>query len=161
MFSDALEDVLSALAQPRYVVPRLVVEPPRGLAGGIALAGRRMLTGGVPAAVVYYAVPAVLGARKNLAATFGTAWNARVSPGAMLCTASREGAGVLAAQRVMTRSRLLRRSGLFGDRRAERSRHPARQCSRRGGTRQALAFGDPPGFGGLTEPARRWAAPIR
>ena len=31
VFSDALEDVLSPLAQPRYVVPRLVVEPPDGL----------------------------------------------------------------------------------------------------------------------------------
>ena len=33
----------------------------RGLAGGIALAARRLITGGVPAAVVYHAVPAVLG----------------------------------------------------------------------------------------------------
>jgi len=31
--------------------------------------------------------------------TFEAAWNARVSPGAMLYTASPEGAGVLAAQR--------------------------------------------------------------
>jgi len=99
VFSDALEDVLSPLAQPRYVVPRLVVEPPDGLAGGIALAARRLITGGVPAAVVYHAVPAVLGARKNLAVAFEAAWNARVSPGAMLYTASPEGAGVLAAQR--------------------------------------------------------------
>jgi superfamily II DNA or RNA helicase len=99
VFSDALEDVLSPLAQPRYVVPRLVVEPPDGLAGGIALAGRRLVTGAVPAAVVYHAVPAVLGVRKNLAVAFEAAWNARVSPGAMLYTGSPEGAGVLAAQR--------------------------------------------------------------
>jgi hypothetical protein len=49
--------------------------------------------------VVYHAVPAVLGARKNLAVTFEMAWNVRVSPGAMLYTASPEGAGILAAQR--------------------------------------------------------------
>ena len=99
VFSDALEDVLSPLAQPRYVVPRLVVEPPDGLAGGIALAARRLITGGVPAAVVYHAVPAVLGVRRNLATAFEAAWHARVSPGAMLYSASPEGAGVLAAQR--------------------------------------------------------------
>jgi superfamily II DNA or RNA helicase len=98
-FSSALEDVLSPLAQPRYVVPRLVVEPPGGLAGGFGLALRGLVTGRPGGSVVYHAVPAVLGARKQLAGAFEAAWHARVSPGPMLCTGSPEGAGILAEQR--------------------------------------------------------------
>jgi superfamily II DNA or RNA helicase len=98
-FSAALEEVLSPLAQPRYVVPRLVVDPPDGLAGGFVLAVRGLVTGHPAGSVVYHAVPGVLGARKQLAAAFETAWHARVSPGPMLYTGSPEGAGILAEQR--------------------------------------------------------------
>jgi superfamily II DNA or RNA helicase len=98
-FSAALEEVLSPLAQPRYVVPRLVVEPPRGLAGGFRLAVRSVVTGRPGGTVVYHAVPGVLGARKQLAAAFEAAWHARVSPGPMLYTGSPAGAGILAEQR--------------------------------------------------------------
>ena len=98
-FSGALEEVLSPLAQPRYVVPRLVLGPPRGLAGGFGLAARGLVTGQPGGSVVYHAVPGVLGARKQLAAAFETAWHARVSPGPMLYTGSPEGAGILAEQR--------------------------------------------------------------
>jgi hypothetical protein len=85
--------------QPRYVVPRLVVEPPRGLAGGVGLAVRGLVTGHPGGSVVYHAVPAALGARKQLATAFEAAWHARVSPGPMLYTGSPEGAGILAEQR--------------------------------------------------------------
>jgi hypothetical protein len=99
VFSTALDDVLSPLAQPRYVIPRLIVAPPRGLAAAAAIAARRLVAGHLPGSVVYHAVPAVLGTRKNLAEAFERAWNARVSPGQVVYTGSPEGAGILAAQR--------------------------------------------------------------
>lgn len=98
-FSTALEEVLSPLAQPRYVVPRLIVPSPRSLGAALGLAVRRLVTGRLPATVVYHAVPTVLGASKRRAAAFEQAWHDRVSPGPMLFTGSPEGTGVLAAQR--------------------------------------------------------------
>jgi hypothetical protein len=99
LFADALEETLSPLARPRYVIPRLIVAPPPGPGAAARLALRRLLTGHVPATVVYHAVPTALSANKKLASTFGQAWNAHVSPGRILYTGSPEGAGALAAQR--------------------------------------------------------------
>jgi superfamily II DNA or RNA helicase len=102
-FAGALDEVLSPLAHPRYIVPRLFVAPPaderaaRRLARGatrLSAAGN-----GVAATVVYHAVPTVLGANAKLARAFAAAWNARVSPGEMLYTGSPEGTGILVAQR--------------------------------------------------------------
>jgi hypothetical protein len=99
VFAAALDEVLSPLAQPRYIVPRLTVAPPSGPRAALALAIRRWSGGAIPATVVYHAVPSALGANKQLAATFEQAWHARVSPGDLLYTGSPEGAGILAAQR--------------------------------------------------------------
>jgi hypothetical protein len=99
VFAAALDEVLSPLAQPRYIVPRLTVAPPSGPRAALALAIRRWAGGAIPATVVYHAVPSALGANKQLAATFEQAWHARVSPGELLYTGSPEGAGILAAQR--------------------------------------------------------------
>jgi superfamily II DNA or RNA helicase len=98
-FTQALEETLAPLAQPRYVISRLIISPPRGPGGAAALAIRRAATGHVPAAVIYHAVPAALSANKKLASMFERSWNARVSPGQALFTGSPEGAGALAAQR--------------------------------------------------------------
>jgi len=98
-FTTALDEVLSPLAQPRYVIQRLIVAPPPSLGAALWLAARRLILGRVPAAVVYHAVPTVLGGKKQLATAFERAWNSRVSPGAILYTGSPEGAGALAAQR--------------------------------------------------------------
>jgi hypothetical protein len=98
-FAAALDEVLSPLAQPRYVVPRLIVAPPGGAREALGLAIRRVAGGPVRATVVYHAVPSALGTNKQLATAFQRAWNARVSPGDLLYTGSPEGAGVLAAQR--------------------------------------------------------------
>jgi hypothetical protein len=98
-FTHALEETLAPLAQPRYVISRLIIAPPRGRGGAAALALRRLAAGRVPATVIYHAVPTALSANKKLATHFERSWNARVSPGEVLFTGSPEGAGALAAQR--------------------------------------------------------------
>ncbi|HEV2374866.1 MAG TPA: DEAD/DEAH box helicase family protein [Streptosporangiaceae bacterium] len=99
LFADALEETLSPLAQPRYIVARLIITPPRGLRAAAGLAARRLIAGHVPATVVYHAVPSALSSNKKLATIFERAWNTHVSPGKALYTGSPEGAGALAAQR--------------------------------------------------------------
>jgi hypothetical protein len=99
LFADALDETLSPLAQPRYVISRLIIPPPPGPAAAARLAIRRLVTGQVPASVVYHAVPAELSASKKLATLFERAWNVHVGPGKALYTGSPEGAGALAAQR--------------------------------------------------------------
>ena len=98
-FANALDEVLSPLGQPRYIVPRLVVTQPPSVVSAFRLAARRLVTGHVPAAVIYHAVPSVLGGNKKTAALFAQAWNTRVSPGELLYTGSPEGTGILAVQR--------------------------------------------------------------
>jgi superfamily II DNA or RNA helicase len=97
-FATALDEVLSPLANPRYIVPRLFVAPPADKRAARRLA-RGTRAGGGPATVVYHAVPAALGGNARLAKVFAAAWRARVSPGEMLYTGSPEGTGILVAQR--------------------------------------------------------------
>jgi hypothetical protein len=99
LFADALDETLSPLGQPRYVIQRLIIPPPQGPAAVARLAVRRLVTGHVPATVVYHAVPAALGTNKKLATVFQQAWNVHVCPGQALYAGSPEGAGALAAQR--------------------------------------------------------------
>jgi superfamily II DNA or RNA helicase len=99
LFAEALDEVLSPLSQPRYVIPRLILAPPAGWAGAARLAARRLVTGHVPATVVYHAVPSALSGNKKLATAFERAWNIRVGPGAAVYAGSPEGTGILAAQR--------------------------------------------------------------
>jgi hypothetical protein len=99
LLAEALEEVLSPLSQPRYVIPRLILAPPPGRAAAARLALRRLVTGHVPATVVYHAVPTALSGNKKLAIAFERAWNTRVGPGAVVYAGSPEGTGILAAQR--------------------------------------------------------------
>jgi superfamily II DNA or RNA helicase len=98
-FAAALDEVLSPLAQPRYIVPRLFLPRPAGRWAAITLALRRLTGRATAATVVYHAVPSALGANKKLAQLFERAWNIRVSPGELLYTGSPEGTGILVAQR--------------------------------------------------------------
>ena len=99
LYADALDETLSPLGQPRYVIPRMIVTPPQGAVAATRLAVRRLATGHAPATIVYHAVPAALSASKKLATAFERAWNTHVSPCKALYTGSPEGAGALAAQR--------------------------------------------------------------
>jgi hypothetical protein len=99
LFAEALDEVLAPLSQPRYIIPRLILAPPAGSAAAAGLAVRRLVTGHVPATVVYHAVPTALSGHKKLALVFERAWNARVGPGSVVYAGSPEGTGILAAQR--------------------------------------------------------------
>jgi superfamily II DNA or RNA helicase len=98
-FATALDEVLSPLAHPRYIVPRLFVAPPADKRAARRLARGATAADGASATVVYHAVPTVLGGNAKLARAFAAAWNTRVSPGEMLYTGSPEGTGILVAQR--------------------------------------------------------------
>jgi superfamily II DNA or RNA helicase len=98
-FAAALDEVLSPLAHPRYIVPRLFVAPPADKRAARRLARGTTTADGASATVVYHAVPTVLGGNAKLARAFAAAWKARVSPGEMLYTGSPEGTGILVAQR--------------------------------------------------------------
>ena len=93
LFATALDEMLSAPADPRYLVPRYVVAPPGPFATLSALAGMPRAN-----AVVHHAVPAVLGDHRDHADRFARAWNRWVSLGSAVYTRSPEGAGILAAQ---------------------------------------------------------------
>jgi superfamily II DNA or RNA helicase len=93
-FALALDEVLSPMAAPRYVIPRYVLRP-----GGRPRA-REWLTGTARAdGVVYHAVPSVFGQNRARAAGFAAAWNTWISGGEPVYTNTPEGAGVLATHR--------------------------------------------------------------
>jgi hypothetical protein len=94
-FALALDEVLSPLAAPRYVIPRYVLraDPSRTRARAW-LAGTARADG-----VVYHAVPAVLGQNRGRADLFAAAWGVWVSDGAPVYTGSPEGEGVLVTHR--------------------------------------------------------------
>jgi superfamily II DNA or RNA helicase len=95
-FVTALDEALSPIGSPRYVIPRYVLDPPDDPAD----AGRKWLTDEPePNAAVYHAVPSVFGVNGRRAAAFERAWGRWVSSGSVLYTGSPEGAGILVAQR--------------------------------------------------------------
>ncbi|MFC4785253.1 DEAD/DEAH box helicase [Nocardioides sp. MAHUQ-72] len=94
-FAVAVDEVMSPLGTPRYVVPRWVV-PPGPWPSRTALAaasGRAEAT-----AETWHAVPTVLGVNAGRARAFARAWQHWVGGGEAVFTGSPEGAGVLAAQ---------------------------------------------------------------
>lgn len=98
-FAAALEEVLSPLGQPRYLVPRIFLPRPSSRRESRRLAWRRAWGKPVEATAVYHAVPSALGTSRPRAELFARAWRTRVSPGDLLYAASPEGTGILAAQR--------------------------------------------------------------
>ncbi|HLR83837.1 MAG TPA: DEAD/DEAH box helicase, partial [Nocardioidaceae bacterium] len=92
MFAESLDEVLAPLAEPRYVVPRYLLDDP-GWSAGWRLLVRALR----PDGIVWHAVPSVLGVNARRTRAYQRAWNTRVSGGTALYTGSAAGAGVLAA----------------------------------------------------------------
>jgi superfamily II DNA or RNA helicase len=94
-FALALDEVLSPIAAPRYVMPRYVLHP-----GPARQRTKEWLAGTARAdGVVYHAVPAVLGQNRGRADLFAAAWNRWISAGEPVYTNTPEGEGVLATHR--------------------------------------------------------------
>ncbi|MDJ1133151.1 DEAD/DEAH box helicase family protein [Streptomyces iconiensis] len=92
-FAAALDEVISPVGDPRYLLPRYVVHA-RGLRAGHRITGRAAAAD----AVVHHAVPGVVGANRRLVEAYAGAWHRWVSVGEPVYTRSAEGAGILAAQ---------------------------------------------------------------
>ena len=95
LFATALDEALSPILKPRYVVPRwTLTSVPTGWWPAVqASFGRVRLTG-----EVWHPVPSLLGVNADRARHFGRAWQHWVGGGEPVYTGSPEGAGVLAAQ---------------------------------------------------------------
>ncbi|MCW2757887.1 MAG: box helicase [Nocardioidaceae bacterium] len=96
VFATALDEVVSPIVAPRYVVPRWVPLPgPVGWLDATRTANGRPRP---PGGEIWHAVPTVLGQNAKRTAAFSQAWDHWVGGGPAVFTGSPEGAGVLAAQ---------------------------------------------------------------
>lgn len=91
-FAAAFDELVSPLADPRYVIPRYLVND-RSLRAAARYASGRPGTNDL----VYHAVPAVLGENRKRADAFGRAWSRWVSVAEVIYTRNPEGAGILVA----------------------------------------------------------------
>ncbi len=96
LFTNALDEAVSPIADPRYVVARSVVAP-----GPISGKRARQAARGhlVPDGEVWHAVPTALGRRKKSATAYAGAWGWWIGGGPPIFTRSPVGIGILAAQR--------------------------------------------------------------
>ena len=81
LFADSMDELLSPLAAPRYIIPRYVVERPGSIVRLAWLAAQLSAGKKTGSAVVYHAVPAWLAANKERAGAFARSWNRYVSAG--------------------------------------------------------------------------------
>lgn len=99
LFAESLDELLTPLAFPRYVIPRYVADVPGSTRAIVALLLREALRGGVGSRVVYHAVPTYLAANRQRVAAFRTAWHRYVSPGEPLYAQDPRALAILAVQR--------------------------------------------------------------
>jgi superfamily II DNA or RNA helicase len=81
-FATALDEVVSPLWDPRWIVPRRVAQPPGTILGTAGLLAGRSIAQTPPELVVHHGVPDALATRKDRVAAFQQAWRRWVSPGA-------------------------------------------------------------------------------
>ncbi len=97
-FASALAEALSPIADPRYLLPRGVLDEPVGGVAGL----RRDISASwrnEPDGVLWHAVPKSFGKTSARAQAYAEAWDRVIGGGPALYTGSAEGAGVLAACR--------------------------------------------------------------
>ncbi len=95
IFADALDEAVSPIGLPRYLLPRWVRTKRDVTWWRSVWAGFGRLK---PDGVVWHAVPSVLGANAERAAAYARAWDHWVGGGEPVYTGSPEGQGILAAQ---------------------------------------------------------------
>jgi superfamily II DNA or RNA helicase len=94
-FAASLDEVVSPMAEPRYVLPRWVLHEPIDNLDGIKAALRLLR----PDGEVWHSVPTVLGTTGKRAQAFAAAWDHWVGGGPATYTGSPEGQGVLVTHR--------------------------------------------------------------
>jgi superfamily II DNA or RNA helicase len=95
VFADALDEAVSPIGLPRYLLPRWVRTRREVTWWRAMWAGFGRLK---PDGVVWHAVPSVLGVNAERAAAYARAWDHWVGGGDPVYTGSPEGQGILAAQ---------------------------------------------------------------
>jgi len=99
VFATALDELLSPLRQPRYLIPRYIAQAPTTILAALALLIRQSMRPGRGAAVVYHAVPAALAANRERADLFAEAWNRHVSAGEPLFESDPRAEAIVELQR--------------------------------------------------------------
>ncbi len=95
LFASCLDELLAPLADPRWMVSRLVLPVPAAAADKRRLAVARALGRPVEAAVAWHAVPAPLARSRARVGAFETAWRAHVGAGRLVLAKDPEGAALL------------------------------------------------------------------
>jgi superfamily II DNA or RNA helicase len=95
LFAACLDELLAPLADPRWLVSRLVLPVPAAAAARRRLARARALGRPVEAAVAWHAVPSTLGRSKSRVAAFETAWRTHVGAGRLVLAKDPEGSALL------------------------------------------------------------------
>jgi hypothetical protein len=95
LFARCLDELLSPLGDPRWLVSRLVLPVPATAAGRRRLALARTFGRSVDAALAWHAVPAWLGRSKATVAAFDDAWHAHVGVGRVVAGRDPEGQALL------------------------------------------------------------------
>jgi len=99
LFATSLDELLSPLRQPRYLVPRYIAQAPTTTLGALVLLVRQSMRPGRGAAVVYHAVPAVLATTRERADLFASAWNRHVSAGDAIFESDPKAEAIIELQR--------------------------------------------------------------
>lgn len=95
VFAASLDELLAPLADPRWLVSRLVLPLPAAAADRRRLARARALGRPVEAAVAWHAVPAALGRSKSRVAAFEAAWRTHVGAGRLVLAKDPEGSALV------------------------------------------------------------------
>lgn len=95
LFAACLDELLAPLADPRWLVSRLVLPVPAAAADRRRLARARALGRPVEAAVAWHAVPGPLGRSKSRVAAFEQAWREHVGAGRLVLVKDPEGSALL------------------------------------------------------------------
>ncbi len=95
LFATCLDELLAPLAQPRWLVSRLVLPVPAARSEQRRLARARALGRPVEAAVAWHAVPTWLGRNRARLVAFDAAWQTGAGGGRLVSTKDGEGAALL------------------------------------------------------------------
>ncbi len=95
LFAACLDELLAPLADPRWLVSRLVLPVPAAAADKRRLARARALGRPVEAAVAWHAVPGPLARSKTRVSAFEVAWREHVGAGRLVLVKDPEGTALL------------------------------------------------------------------